>query len=85
MKKEYQNYLFIVMGFMVLFIMYLFHFLKIINNILIAYNKIGVMRIWFLGNGWQDLNIVVDLCFFGIIFLIFMMVFLKIYWGVDRG
>jgi hypothetical protein len=95
-KKEYQNYIFIVLGFLILFLIYLFHWIDMIYALVVDYNHLrkfvvdnynfseNYKNVNFLGNV-LTVSLLIDLIFIVIIILIFMIIYLKIRWSHKNG
>ena len=97
MKRENQNYMFIFMGFIVLFLLFLMHYVESFADMIRNYNDLieyvnrvydkdlNYYKIYFFGEMYGTINFIVDLLLVSIIVVVLLMIFLKIYWSVKNG
>ena len=97
MRREINNYIFIFLGFLILFLIYLIHFLELIKNIVLDYNNLvdWISRktgeivekkdLYFMADNNANLYLLIDLCFVLIIIIIILMIYLKIKESVNYG
>ena len=94
MKREYRNYIIILICSTMIILLFIFHYLETINGLLFDYN--GLVRwinrnpnfdfyekeVWFLGSGLTTISLIVDVIIGFIVILIYLLIFLTIYWTV---
>jgi len=94
MKKTIQNYIFIGLGATIIILLLSFHFLDTIYILLNDYNSLvysinkrfnttySENEVFFFGDSYNNINLLVDMVLVIIIILISVMIFLKIYWYI---
>jgi len=92
MRKTVQNYILIAMGFAVICLMFSFHLLSPINNLLNSHNYLvdhvnnaynttySNQSVIFFGERMESIVILIDTIIVVAVVIVILMVFLTIYW-----
>ncbi len=95
MKREYRNYVIILICSTIIILLFIFHYIETINYLLLDYNRLVrwvnkypdfdyfEKEVWFFGFGLKQINFLVDVILVFIVILICLLIFLMIYWTVQ--
>lgn len=95
-KREIRNTILIALGLTAIFLMFLFHLVGVINNLLFGYNflvdqtnalyntTIPHRSLTFFGEGVQSLNLLIDTIIVFVIICICLIVYLSVRWSFKK-
>lgn len=95
-KREIRNTILIALGLTAISLMFLFHLVGVMNNLLIGYNNLvdqtnalynttmGHRSLNFFGEGVESVNLLVDIIIVVIIIIVGLMVYLPIRWSIKE-
>ncbi len=94
MKREYRNYVIVLICSSIIILLFIFHYIETINYLLLDYNRLVrwvnkysdfiyfEKEVWIFGTGLKDITFIVDIILAFIVILICLLIFLTIYWTV---
>ena len=95
-KREIRNTILIALGLTAIFLMFLFHLVGIINNLLFGYNNLvdqtnalynttmGHRSLNFFGEGVESVNLLIDIIIVLVIICIGLIVYLAVRWSFKK-